>query len=215
VGRPDHASNGAARVLKSSRLGSQNKPFVFNVPLTEHAACRSASVPRPQKLITRPYPNFLFCGTRGTPSFPPVGCNNRQGHRHQDMQSVLAEIRGLRNQGMALRGFAATLNHRLYRTRRSTAWRLESVARVIIKRDNLPRPRWRLRGRFCKLACPPPLPVHGGRKTGAFPPHVGHRRGLIRRNIPSRPCFPRFRAVFRRVAQPARGPGEIGRLEHR
>lgn len=46
-------------------------------------------------------------------------------------QAALAEIRNLRRQGHTLRGIAATLNNRGYRTRRGTDWRLESVARVI------------------------------------------------------------------------------------
>ena len=46
-------------------------------------------------------------------------------------QAALAEIRLLRNKGLTLRGIAATLNHREYRTRRGTPWRLESVARVV------------------------------------------------------------------------------------
>ena len=39
-------------------------------------------------------------------------------------QAVLTEIRRLRHEG-------AALNHRAYRTRRGTPWRLESVARVL------------------------------------------------------------------------------------
>lgn len=46
-------------------------------------------------------------------------------------QATLAEIRQLRAQGATLRGIAAALNDRLYRTRRGTPWRLESVARVV------------------------------------------------------------------------------------
>jgi site-specific DNA recombinase len=46
-------------------------------------------------------------------------------------QGALAEIRRLRDQGATLRGIAATLNHRAFRTRRGTPWRLESVARVV------------------------------------------------------------------------------------
>jgi site-specific DNA recombinase len=46
-------------------------------------------------------------------------------------QQALTEIRRLRSDGMPLRGIAAALNHRAYRTRRGTAWRLESVARVL------------------------------------------------------------------------------------
>jgi|SRR5579872_2545737 len=46
-------------------------------------------------------------------------------------QATLAEIRQLRAQGATLRGIAAALNHRAYQTRRGTAWRLESVVRVL------------------------------------------------------------------------------------
>ena len=46
-------------------------------------------------------------------------------------QAALAEIRQLRHRGATLRGIAAALNHRAYRTRRGTPWRLESVARVL------------------------------------------------------------------------------------
>src|SRR5580698_5205389 len=46
-------------------------------------------------------------------------------------QEALSEIRRLRNEGATMRGIAAALNHRAIRTRRSTPWRLESVARVL------------------------------------------------------------------------------------
>ena len=46
-------------------------------------------------------------------------------------QAALVEIRSLRHQGQTLRGIAATLNGSGHRTRRGTAWRLESVARVV------------------------------------------------------------------------------------
>jgi site-specific DNA recombinase len=46
-------------------------------------------------------------------------------------QEALTQIRVLRNNGETLRGIAAALNHRAYRTRRGTPWRLESVARVL------------------------------------------------------------------------------------
>jgi site-specific DNA recombinase len=46
-------------------------------------------------------------------------------------QAVLHEIRTLRKSGTTLRGIAATLNHRAFRTRRGSAWRLEHVARII------------------------------------------------------------------------------------
>jgi DNA invertase Pin-like site-specific DNA recombinase len=48
-----------------------------------------------------------------------------------DEQALLIEIRQLRERGTTLRGIAAALNHRAYRTRRGTPWRLESVARVL------------------------------------------------------------------------------------
>ena len=53
-------------------------------------------------------------------------------------QSILAEIRRLRGAGMPLRKIATTLNEREYRTRRGTAWRLESVVRAL-NRDTLAR----------------------------------------------------------------------------
>jgi DNA invertase Pin-like site-specific DNA recombinase len=46
-------------------------------------------------------------------------------------QTVLAEIRRFRRGGATLRGIAAALNHRTLQTRRGTAWRLESVARIV------------------------------------------------------------------------------------
>src|ERR1700674_1755045 len=52
-------------------------------------------------------------------------------------QAALAEIRRLRSQRTTLRGIAAALNQRDFRTRRGTAWRLESVARAI-KQNGLP-----------------------------------------------------------------------------
>src|ERR1700681_922659 len=58
-------------------------------------------------------------------------------HLEQDPaeQAALAEIRLLRNRGLTLRGIAAALNHREFRTRRGTAWRLESVARILKQRE--------------------------------------------------------------------------------
>lgn len=46
-------------------------------------------------------------------------------------QEVLREIHGLRQSGHTMRGIAAALNRRALRTRRGSAWRLESVARVL------------------------------------------------------------------------------------
>jgi DNA invertase Pin-like site-specific DNA recombinase len=54
-------------------------------------------------------------------------------------QVVLAEIRRLRGEGISLRKIATTLNHQAYRTRRGTAWRLESVVRTL-KSDFLANP---------------------------------------------------------------------------
>lgn len=65
----------------------------------------------------------------------PYGCRLAGDRVHleedPDEQAVLAEIRQLRREGATLRGIAATLNHCGYRTRRGTAWRLESVARTL------------------------------------------------------------------------------------
>jgi site-specific DNA recombinase len=49
-------------------------------------------------------------------------------------QAALAEIRRLRTEGTTMRGIASALNHLEFRTRRGTAWRLESVARVLKQR---------------------------------------------------------------------------------
>jgi site-specific DNA recombinase len=46
-------------------------------------------------------------------------------------QAALSEIWRLRNEGRSMRGIAAALNTRGYRTRRGTDWRLESVARIL------------------------------------------------------------------------------------
>ena len=65
----------------------------------------------------------------------PYGCRLAADRVHleddPDEQALLAEIRQLRGEGRTLRGIAAALNHRAYTTRRETAWRLESVARVL------------------------------------------------------------------------------------
>jgi DNA invertase Pin-like site-specific DNA recombinase len=46
-------------------------------------------------------------------------------------QAALAEIRRLRRDGASMRAIAASLNRQAFQTRRSTPWRLESVARVL------------------------------------------------------------------------------------
>jgi hypothetical protein len=44
--------------------------------------------------------------------------------------SMMNEIRRLRQSGKTLRRIAAALNYRGHRTRRGSAWRLEHVARI-------------------------------------------------------------------------------------
>ena len=46
-------------------------------------------------------------------------------------QAVLEEIHRLRKSGHTLRGIAAVLNQRAFRTRRGSGWRLEHVARIL------------------------------------------------------------------------------------
>ena len=46
-------------------------------------------------------------------------------------QVVLQEIHGLRQNGHTMRGIAAALNRGALRTRRGSAWRLESIARIL------------------------------------------------------------------------------------
>ena len=46
-------------------------------------------------------------------------------------QGVLQEIWQLRERGQTMRGIAASLNHRAFRTRCGSAWRLEHVARIL------------------------------------------------------------------------------------
>src|SRR5258706_9687992 len=51
-------------------------------------------------------------------------------------QTVLTTIRDLRAKRCTLRGIAAELNARGWRTRRSSAWRLEHVARIVGRRKS-------------------------------------------------------------------------------
>ncbi len=60
-----------------------------------------------------------------------LAADGRHLERDPGEQKVLAEIRRLRRDGATLRAIAAALNHRTLRTRRGTAWRLESVARAL------------------------------------------------------------------------------------
>ncbi len=60
-----------------------------------------------------------------------LGRDGQHLERDPAEQQALAEIHGLRKRGETLRGIAAALNQRAYRTRRGTPWRLESVARVL------------------------------------------------------------------------------------
>src|SRR5262249_1796505 len=58
----------------------------------------------------------------------PFGCRLAADGQHLEPdaaeQAALQEIRRLRQQGTSLRGIAAALNGRAYRTRRGTAWRV-------------------------------------------------------------------------------------------
>jgi DNA invertase Pin-like site-specific DNA recombinase len=65
-----------------------------------------------------------------------LAADGRHLEKDPGEQAVLAEIRRLRREGATLRGIAAALNQRALQTRRSTAWRLESVARAL-KADRL------------------------------------------------------------------------------
>lgn len=60
------------------------------------------------------------------------GCHLEQ---QPEEQAALGAIRQLRNAGHSLRSVAAALNRQGHRTRRGTAWRLESVARVLRTRN--------------------------------------------------------------------------------
>src|SRR5436190_17531944 len=68
----------------------------------------------------------------------PYGCRLAADGQHLEPdapeQAALQEIRRLRGEGASLRGIAADLNSRAYRTRRGTVWRLESVARIVNQR---------------------------------------------------------------------------------
>jgi hypothetical protein len=92
-------------------------------------------------------------------------------------QAVLAVIRRLRDEGMSLRKIATTLNHQAYRTRRGTAWRLESVVRAL-KSDVLAHPR---------LRTPPTLPRYPSLKRTETP----RRRAAQRWKIQSKQPKPR------------------------
>jgi hypothetical protein len=65
----------------------------------------------------------------------PYGYRLAADGRHMEEepteQTALAEIRRLRRAGATLRGIAAALNERAFVTRRGSAWRLESVVRVL------------------------------------------------------------------------------------
>jgi hypothetical protein len=61
----------AAKVRNVSKVGSQNKPLVFNTCPGKRATC--GPVPRGwlKSEFTHPYPYFLFFIPRGTPRSPP------------------------------------------------------------------------------------------------------------------------------------------------
>jgi site-specific DNA recombinase len=60
-----------------------------------------------------------------------LGADGKHVEPDAGEQSVLDEIRRLRESGATLRGIAAALNQCGHRTRRGSAWRLEHVARVL------------------------------------------------------------------------------------
>jgi len=60
-----------------------------------------------------------------------LGANGLQLEPDPQEQTVLAAIRDLRARRCTLRGIAAELNARGWRTRRASAWRLEHVARIV------------------------------------------------------------------------------------
>jgi DNA invertase Pin-like site-specific DNA recombinase len=72
---------------------------------------------------------------RGARREYPVRIPPQPGGKHVELdpgeQSVLSEIRHLRQSGHMIRGIAAALNRQSLRTRRGSAWRLEHVARII------------------------------------------------------------------------------------
>jgi len=59
-----------------------------------------------------------------------LGVNGKHVEPDPAKQAVLHEIGSLRRSGHTMRGIATSLNHRALRTRGS-AWRLESVARIV------------------------------------------------------------------------------------
>jgi len=67
----------------------------------------------------------------------PASSDGRHLEPEPTEQAAVTEIQGLRRQGYTLRGIAATLNRRGFRSRRGTEWRLESVTRVL-KQNTLP-----------------------------------------------------------------------------
>ena len=60
-----------------------------------------------------------------------LAADGRHLEKDPGEQAALAEIRRLRREGGTLRAIASALNHRALKTRRGTAWRLESVARAL------------------------------------------------------------------------------------
>jgi DNA invertase Pin-like site-specific DNA recombinase len=60
-----------------------------------------------------------------------LGADGKQLEPDPGEQAVLSAIGGLRAKRFTLRGIAAELNARGWRTRRATVWRLEHVARIL------------------------------------------------------------------------------------
>ena len=64
------------KVRNVSRVGSHSKSRLFNTPLENTPVPARCATSCLKSEIPKAYPNFLFHGMRGTPSFPPVGSAN-------------------------------------------------------------------------------------------------------------------------------------------
>jgi site-specific DNA recombinase len=66
-----------------------------------------------------------------------LGENGIHLEPHPEEQAVLSTIRELRSRRCTLRGIAAELNARGWRTRRASAWRLEHIARILCPKSEI------------------------------------------------------------------------------
>src|SRR5260221_540915 len=60
------------KVLIVSNVGSQNKPFRFNVPFSKGASCGATHKPGLKFRFTHPYSNFPILLLPSPPRIPPV-----------------------------------------------------------------------------------------------------------------------------------------------